>query len=411
MPVAERSAEALAELMFGAPDPFPLYDELRELGGGVHRFDPIDAYFVFRYADIERTNSDHEHFSSDIFWQSPSSHHNPDDPEHRRFVAFNSRLMVFKDPPAHTRLRNAVRAGFTPRAVARWREAVEQTTDELLDRVKSGEEIDLVRDFAYEVPVAIVAAILGVPADDRASLHRWSFSFGSTFDFNIQGEARDAAIRDSLLLIDYLSDLAEDRRRHPGDDLTSMIVNSEAHGEAVDPQDLVAQVFFLLSAGNETTANLVTNGLTLLLDHPEACRHLRDNPGQMPSAIEEMLRYDPPLHLTFRRATQDTTLGDTHIPADAIVYQVLPAANRDPRHFVRPKTFDIGRASNKHLAFNHGLHFCVGAPLARMESDVIFRKMLSRFPAIEPGSTPPVRRTSNVALRGWQSRPVVLHGA
>lgn len=249
-----------------------------------------------------------------------------------------------------------------------------------------------------------------MPADDRASFHEWSFGFGSTFDFSVQGEARDRAIRDSLKLIDYLAGLADERRRFPGDDLTSIIINGDV-GDAIDRQDLLAQVVFLLSAGNETTANLVTNGTTMLIDHPDSCRRISEDPDRIPAAVEEMLRYDPPIHLNVRRAASETRLGDTDVPAGALIYQVLPAANRDPRRFIDPDTFVIDRPNNKHLTFNHGAHFCVGAPLARLEGDIIFKRLLSRFPSIKPGSQPPVRRTTNVGLRGWQSRPAVLDTA
>ena len=389
-----------------AADPYPLYHELRERGDGVHYLDPVNAYFAFRYDDVLRISKDSATFSSDMFWQSPSSHHDRANPEHQRFVEFNRRLMVFRDPPVHTQIRNVVKAAFTPRAVEHFRRGVEQSTDELLDRISPGDEIDLVRDFAFHVPVAIITEVLGVPGADRAKFHQWSFSFASTFDFSVQGEARDNAIRDTLLLIDYLSDFAEDRRRSPRDDLTSMIVNGRP-GDAIELQDLEAQVFFLLSAGNETTANMVTNGVTRLLEHPDAHQRLSENPDLIPVAVEEMLRYDPPLHLITRRTVRETRLGETNIPVDTMVFEVIPAANRDPRRFDNPGAFDITRTNNKHLSFNQGIHFCVGAPLARLEGDVIFRKLLGRFPKISAGSHDRVRRPT-VALRGWQSCPVIF---
>ena len=409
MAVKDRSMEALAEVMLmGAADPFPIYNELRELDDGVHYLEELNANFAFRYDDVLRTGKEYETFSSDGFWQSPSSVHDPADPEHRRFVDFSSRILVVKDPPAHTRLRNVIRAAFTPRAIALWRPAVERATDALLDQVQPGKECDLVSDFAFHVPVAIIAEILGVPADDRASFHKWSYSFGSTFEFSTQGDARDRAIRDSLKLIDYLADFAEERRRSPGDDLTSIIVNGHVDGEPLDPQDSLAQLVFLLGAGNETTANLITNGTTMLIEHPDVCRRLAQDPDRIPTAVEEMLRCDPPIHMVARLTARDTRLGDTDIPAGALVIPVFPAANRDPRRFDDPERFDIDRPKNQHLTFNHGVHFCVGAPLARLEGEVIFRRLLARFPKISAGTRPPVRRTDNLGLRGWQSRPVVL---
>jgi cytochrome P450 len=187
-----------------------------------------------------------------------------------------------------------------------------------------------------------------------------------------------------------------------------MITSDTFDGEKLHKQDLIAQVALLLVAGNETTTNLIGNGVTLLFDFPDAKQALSADPGLLPIAIEEMLRCDPPLHMAARRATTEVLLGEHVIAPETLLLVCLPAANRDPRAFEDASRFDIRRSDNKHLAFYHGIHYCVGAPLARLEGGIILDKLLKRFPAIREGSTPAVRRTLNIVSRGWETRPVTL---
>ncbi len=405
-----RASEALHEL-FIAPthDPFPLYDELRELGDGVHYIDGMGAYIAFRYADVLQIARDPELFSNDYFLAAPPGMHDPDDAEHRRFVEVSATNLMFKDPPVHTALRRVVREAFTPQNVRRWVPLIEDAVDELLVRFEPGQEIDLVRDLAGEVPVAVISSILGVPVDDRSKFREWSFAFASTYDPAVQGADRDRCIRAGLELIDYLSEIAEQRRVTPTDDLTSMLVHARPDGEqTMGHAELLGQLTILLVAGNDTTTNLVANGTTILLEHPEAQARLAADATLIPSAIEEMLRYDPPLHLDGRLVKQDTVVGETEVPAGSLIFLALPAANRDPRVYAEPRRFDLTRERNHHLSFLHGIHFCVGAPLARLEGQILFEKLLGRFGELKGGSRPPVRRTSNVVARGWESRPVTL---
>jgi cytochrome P450 len=403
--------DVFADLFGGVvQDPFPLYDELRETGDGVHYSPLLRSFLVTRYADVRRIATDYSTFSSDLFDVTPAGMHDPADPGHQRFVEIAARLFMFADPPVHTRIRSTFRTAFTPDSVERWRGAVLGATRSLLEEFEPGREVDIMPRLAADVPVAVIASILGVPREAWGSFRTWSFGYASTFDPMVQGARRDEAIRTSLVLFDFLADLAQQRRARPADDLISAIVHAKTDdGDTLGEVELIAQIALLLVAGNETTTNLIGNGVTLLLDNPWTRAEITADPGLLPDAIEEMLRIDPPLHLTFRLLTKDATVGGQNLPAGSLVAPCIAAANRDPRAFPDPGRFDIYRAENKkHLAFLHGIHFCVGAALARLEGQVVFEELLRCYPGFRPGSEPAVRRTLNAVSRGWEKRPVQL---
>ncbi|WP_375000918.1 cytochrome P450 [Aeromicrobium sp. CTD01-1L150] len=409
-PEGDRATELVTQLLVGGlQNPYPTYAALRELGDGVHWSDLLNGYIVTRYEDVRRIAGDHETFSSDTFWGSAPSAHNPEDAEHLRFIDIASRLFMFADPPTHTRIRSTFRHAFTPTAVASWEDLVSRVTQELLERYPTGEELDIMPGFAADVPVAVIAAILGVPAEVAPKFREWSYAYASTFDPVVQGEARDAAITTSLELFDYLGTLLAERRAEPQDDLISELIRTETiDGDPLGAVELVAQVALLLVAGNETTTTLIGSGLSLLFDNPEAFEAIRADRSLLPAAIEEMLRIDPPLHFVIRVTTKDTVIGDHEMPAGTVLWPSPAAANRDPRRFEAPDRFLIDRTDNKHLAFLHGIHFCVGAPLGRLEGRVVFNHILDTFPDLRPGKLPATRRTSNIVARGWETRPVVL---
>lgn len=405
------AGEVFADLFGGVvQDPFPLYDELRETGDGVHYSPLLRSYLVTRHADVRRIATDHATFSSDLFSVTPAGLHDPADSEHRRFAETASRLLMFADPPVHTRIRSTFRTAFTPESVERWRGAVLGATRSLLAEFEPGHQVDIMPRLAADVPVAVIAEILGVPRDAWRNFRTWSFAYASTFDPMVQGERRDQAIATSQVLFDFLTDLSRQRRACPADDLISAIVHARTDdGQALGEVELIAQIALLLVAGNETTTNLIGNGVTLLLDNPAARAKIAADPRLLPNAIEEMLRIDPPLHLTFRLLTTNTTVGGQRLPAGSLVAPCIAAANRDPRVFPDPGRFDIHRAdAGKHLAFFHGIHFCVGAALARLEGRVVFEELLGRYPGFSAGSQPAVRRTLNAVSRGWEKRPVLL---
>lgn len=408
-PAPQASAPVESLFLGGLADPYPLYAELRETGDGVHWSDVLGAYVVTRYADVRRIGADPKLFSSDVFHDAAPSMHDPSDPEHLRFLDAASRLFMFADPPVHTRIRSTFRHVFTAQAVQRWRPLVERVTAELIDRYPRGEEFDIMPGFAADVPVAVIAAILGVPDEMRPRFRDWSYAYASTFDPVVQGPRRDRAIATSLELFDYLGELVAARRAEPRDDLISTLVQTETiDGDTLGDIELLAQLALLLVAGNETTTTLIGAGLTLLFDHPEVRGRIEADMSLLPAAIEEMLRIDPPLHLVIRKTTADVEIGDRTLPAGTMLFPSPAAANRDPRRFDAPDTFLVPREDNKHLAFYHGVHFCVGAPLARLEGQVVFESILRSFPDARPGTVPAVRRTTNSVARGWESRPVIL---
>jgi cytochrome P450 len=386
---AERATELLAAIFAGSSeDPSPLYDEARELGDGVHLFSPMNLYFAFRYDDVQAIAREPA-FSCDYFDTGGASIHDSANAEHVRFMDVSRRLMIFSDPPRHTALRNLVRRAFTPRAVERWRPLVEQSVDRLLDKFTAGDRIEAVSQLSIDVPVDVICAVLGVSEYERAMVRSGSDGFGQTFTPSVVGAARDTAITNALILIDNIDRIVEDKRAQLEDDLISMVIESQAEvGDEVDAADLLAQTAFLIAAGNETTVNMLTNGLSLLLRYPEQRELLQRNPALIDGFVNEILRFEPP------------------IPSGTMVFQVLAAANRDPRKFDDPGEFRIDRSANHHLTFNQGAHTCVGAPLARLEGRVFFERFLERFPNFGPGDDPAKRSENHVLVRSIQSLPI-----
>ncbi|MCV7229200.1 cytochrome P450 [Mycolicibacterium komossense] len=404
------AADIVRDLVLGGvADPFPLYEQLREMGSGVHWSDVLGGWIVCRYDDVRSMVSRHDAFSNATFFDGAPGLHDPQDPEHRRFISMSSPQLIFQDPPVHTRIRSIFRSAFTKQSINKWRSAMEDAADEVLDRFRPGQEVDVMPHLAADIPVAVIASILGVPKDKWVQLREWSEAFGRTFDPGVHGQLRDQSIRRSLEMMDYLGDLVTQRRADPQDDLITLIATTKTDvGETLTHTEAVSQVTLLLAAGNDTTTSLIGSAVTILIDEPEVKHQLQEDPSLIPVAIEEMLRFDPPFHLNFRKAVHDTEYGGQQIKSGQMCFQVIAAANRDPRVFANPGVFNVTRDTSRHLAFSHGIHFCVGAPLARMEGAVVLRKILERFPDFTAGSEPPVRRTNNVLARGWHSRPVKL---
>ncbi|MGW5515073.1 cytochrome P450 [Nocardia africana] len=409
--VSARAIELISEIFAGKPeDPAPLYDELRELGDGVHYFPPAQAWFAFRYDDAQTVARQDGVFSSDFFDQAPMGIHNPEDPEHVRFIDFSRRLMAFNDAPRHTALRNVVRKAFTPNAVNRWRPTVEHAVDQLLEQFEPNDQVDFVEQLSIDVPVEAICAVLGVEQVDRPMIRAGSAGLASTFDPTILGDARDTAIRDALRMVDSIDSVIAERRKKPADDLISLVLEQEAEeGHNLDAADLLSQLVFLLAAGNETTVNMLSGGIAHLLQFPDQRQLLQSDLSLVNSFVNETLRLDTPIDIgPPRLAREAVTLGETEIPAGTFVFQVLGSANRDPRRFDAPAEFRIERAPNPHMTFNQGIHSCVGAPLARLEGEIFFTRFLTRFPDFTAGEEPARLRAGHVQVRGWESLPIRL---
>jgi hypothetical protein len=404
-----RADELVASLFDGSvADPYPVYEELREIGDGIHWAADAHGYLVCRYDDVRAIGSDPGLFSSDVFLLAPLSFNDPAKPDYGRFFDVNSRLFMFSDPPIHTRMRSSFRQAFTPVAMRRWRPLVERETARLFAEYQPGDELDFMT-LADAVPVAVIAAMLGIPRELHPRFREWSIAYTSAFDPIVQGERRDEAVRTSLELMDYLGETVRRRRAEPSDDLISVLAGTETTaGDYLEDIELVATLTLLLVAGNETTTKVISSALALLLNHPDAMAELVRDPAGVPDAIEEVMRHEPPIQFLFRKATRETQLGDHTFSADTMILPCLAAANRDPRRFDDPLAFDIRRPTNRHVAFFHGIHFCVGAALARLEAAVVIEYVLKNYPQISFGKEQAVRGSSNSAVRGWETLPVRL---
>ncbi|POX45116.1 cytochrome P450 [Streptomyces sp. Ru72] len=313
--------------------------------------------------------------------------------------------MLRADPPDHTRLRKLVARQFTARRVEELAPRIQKTTDALLDRMLAAPDgrADLVEALSFPLPISVICELLGVPDLDRDSFRRWSNdALGAT-----DPEERKAA---ATSMARYLAELLEDKRRRPGDDLMSALIHgSDEDGDKLSPEELLGMAWLLLVAGHETTVNLISNGVLALLTHPEQLAALRADASLIDAAVEEMLRYDGPVETpTYRFTTDPVTIGDTAIPGGGeLVLVALADANRDPARFASPDRFDISRDARGHVAFGHGIHYCLGAPLARLEARIAVRTLLERCADLALDIHPAaITWRPGMMIRGPRSLPV-----
>jgi cytochrome P450 len=339
------------------PQTYAWFEEMRSS-------DPVfydgRTWHTFRYEEVSQVMTDYTHFSSQAFGLAGS---------------FTQNTLVAKDPPDHRKLRNLVNQAFTPRTVARLSDRIAQITQELLDEVKSHGKMDVVSDIAFPLPAKVIAEMLGVPPEDWDIFQRWARVDSS----NPAASRREVGRSQREEMSDYFSRLLEERRRTPREDLISALSVAEVDGERLSEAELVSFCFLLLAAGQETTKNLITNAIVCLTDYPDSMERLMREPTLMPTAIEEVLRYLPPVWFLFRQTRAEVELGGQRIPADQLVLAWTASANRDPAQFQNPDRFDIEREPNRHLAFGHGIHYCVGAPLARLEARIALPMMLEQL--------------------------------
>jgi cytochrome P450 len=389
-------------------DPYEFFHLLRE-HEPVHQT-PFGVYLVSRHADAAAIVRD-PHLStnqqnSDLFRAFAEA--NPPS-EDDAVGQMNNVVMLFMDPPDHTRLRSLVSKAFTPKMVERLRARVQDIVDERLDAVEARGEgrMDVVTDLAYPLPVVIICELLGVPPEDHATFQSWSSELAASIDpdplITPDQQARIEAAGNAFL--EYFADLIERRRESLNDDLLSALIEAEEGGDRLSEDELLGTALFLLIAGHETTVNLIGNGTLALLRYRDELERLRDNPSLDRHAVEELLRFDSPVQLTQRITLDDYEVGGVMIPRGQNLIPLLGAANRDPAEFDEPDRLDLGRENaNRNVAFGGGHHFCLGASLARLEGAVAIGTLVRRFPDIELAGEP-VRRTT-FTLRGLEHLPV-----
>jgi cytochrome P450 len=333
-----------------------------------------------------------------------------------RFGSFNlihRNAILEMEPPDHTRLRRLISTAFARGHVERLRPWVEELAgrlvDGLIDRSGGAEPVDLLSGMAEQLPVDVIAELLGVPEVDRPLLRPWSNAIVKMYEYGRTAEVEAAAENAAAAFVAYLRELAAERRQSPGEDLLSHLVSvRDAEGDKLTEDELVTTCILLLNAGHEATVNVSGNGLLALLRHPDQLQRLREDRALLPTAIEELMRFDSPLQLFERTATEDVEIAGVTVPRGQKIAALLGSANHDPAVFSAPDALDVGRTDNPHISFGAGIHFCIGAPLARVELQASFGALLDRTTSIELGGEP-VRRPEFV-IRGLADLPVVLTG-
>jgi cytochrome P450 len=388
-------------------NPFPFYARLRAEAPvfrvTVRLPDKQDAWLVTRYDDVISALKDPRLIKNRFRAL------NPDQVEKLPWVATILGPLLHnlldRDPPDHTRLRALVHQAFTPRLVERLRERIQTLADGLLEASQRESSMDLVARYALPIPVTIIAQMLGVPSKDQARFQRWSNRIVSAIGGSIL-----FALPSLWRFVRYIRKLIEHKRASPQDDLLSALIQAEEAGDKLSADELLSMVFLLLIAGHETTVNLIASGTLALLQHPEQLERLRQDPSLIKPAVEELLRYCSPVEMaTERFAREDLTIAGTKITRGQLVLGVLASANRDEQHFANPDTLDLAREPNKHLSFGFGIHYCLGAPLARLEGEIALLTLLRRLPHLrlaQPAES--LRWHRGMILRRLQKLPVAI---
>ncbi|THA62898.1 cytochrome P450 [Streptomyces sp. A0958] len=369
-------------------DPYPAYAELRATGRA-HYFEATDQWLIPHYADVSALLRDRRlgrtylhRFTHEEFGRTPPP------PEHEPFETLNGQGLLDLEPPDHTRIRRLVSKAFTPRTVEQLVPTVRRLAAGLVDDFVEQGGGDLLSAVAEPLPVAVIAEMLGIPESDRAPLRPWSAAICGMFELNPSEETARAAVRASLEFSAYLRELIAERRTNPGPDLISALVAAHDEGERLTEQEMVSTCVLLLNAGHEATVNTTVNGWWTLLRHPEQLAALRADHGLLPSALEELMRYDTPLQMFERWVLDDIEIDGTVIPRGSEVALLFGSANRDPARFTDPDTLDLTRRDNPHITFGAGIHFCLGAPLARVELAASFGELLRKAPGLRLAAEP-----------------------
>ena len=378
-------------------DPYPYFaalrahDPIHAMPGGIllTRYDDILAI----YRDARASSDKKVEFKPKLGDSALYEHH--------------TTSLVFNDPPLHTRVRRILMGALNQKAIARMEADVAHLVDNLLERMATARELNFIDAFAAEIPIEVIGNLLGVPKSDRGPLRGWSVAILSGLEPTLTPDMLERGNRAVSEFLAYLKTLVAERRRNPGNfdtDVLTRLIQGEKDGERLTETELYHQCIFMLNAGHETTTNLIGNGMWLLLTHPAALVQLRANPTLVPSAVEEMLRYEGPIQLNNRRLTAPMTLGGKTLAEGTSITISIGGANRDPEQFPDPDGFDVARKPNRHLAFGQGDHACSGMNVARMEARVAFSRLLARFPKIELAGEP--ERDRRIRFRGFRKLPV-----
>lgn len=395
-------------------NPYPFYDFLRE-NSPISYASSLNIWFVTRHADcmalLRNNNLGHDIESviaPDVIGKNPFDSLPT---SHQQRILMQRKWMLFNDPPNHTRLRGLAHQAFTPPRVNQLREYIEQVTDELLTQAEAKGQFDIIADFAIPLPVTVIAKLLGIPMRDFADFKRWSDDLALTLDFVDGQEIWERAAQANAQLDPYLRNLIAQRRADPQDDLITALAQAQtedADGEApadhLTDDEIVATCMLLLIAGHETTVNLIANGMFALLRNPEQFKLLADDPAILNNAVEELLRYDSPVQMTSRWVLRDFEYNGQAFKVGEQIFILLASANRDETMFPNADTLDLRRANaNRHLAFGQGIHYCLGAPLARLEGQIAFRELVRRFPNMRLVDDSALTYRPQLVLRGLEA--------
>ena len=382
-----------------AQDPYPVYAALRARDP-VHRSDLMNAWVFTRYADVDTILRDHRRFSNDPGKGDLSRRQRAALPAPDEFS------MLILDPPAHTRLRALVNKAFIPRAVSALEPYIRRLLSSLLDDIDDPSAgFDLMEVVAHPLPVTVIAEMLGIPAKDRTQFRIWSSQRARILEPSISTRERALAGKATQAVSAYLRPIIRQRRAAPQDDIVSALALAEERGDSLSETEMLNMLRLLLIAGNETTTNLIGNGMLALLRNPDQLQRLREDPWLIPAAVEELLRFDSPVQADFRRALEDCEVNEFAVRRRQNVVTLIGAANRDPAVFERPDRLDVSPRKGSHISFGRGIHHCIGAPLARLEGRIVIEGLLERYRSLRLLDSRPRFRNS-IVLRGLESLPV-----
>ena len=385
-------------------NPYPAYEELRR-AGRIHFDERTNHWLITRYADVNALLRDRRFGRTYLHQATHEEMGYPPDPKVQApFWHVVRNGMLDREPPDHTRLRSLVSKAFTPRRVEELRPTIQGIVDGLVDEGKAYGEFDLLATVLEPLPVTVIAEMLGIPEADRHLLRPWSAEICLMYELNPTDDYARRAARASVEFGDYLADLSRARRNNPGNDLISALTEVVVEGDRLTEDELVGTCVLLLNAGHEASVNGSGNGWWALFRHPDQLARLRADQSLLPTAVEELLRYDTPLQLFERWVLEDSEVCGIQVPRGAELGLMFGSSNRDPEAFADPDRLDLARDPNPHISFGAGIHFCLGAPLARLEMQIAFETILRRMPRLELLAEPEWKPT--YIIRGLKSLPV-----